>query len=59
MFLPAEIIPVLAHFAPVFTTPTYQKALILIVGTLLASVHSSETKVLTHWPEAIAIFCSR
>lgn len=35
MFLPAEIIPLLECFRPVFTEPTYQKALILIAGTLL------------------------
>ena len=32
MFLPAEIILVLAHFAPAFSEPTYQKALVLVVG---------------------------
>lgn len=35
MFLPAEIIPLLECFRPVFTEPTYQKALTLIAGTLL------------------------
>jgi hypothetical protein len=36
MFLPAAIIAVLAQSAPAFTTPTYQKALVLVVGTILA-----------------------
>ncbi len=36
MFLPAEIILVLAHFAPAFKQPTYQKVLVLVVGTILA-----------------------
>lgn len=35
MFLPAEIIAVLEYFRPAFTEPTYQKALVLLVGTLL------------------------
>lgn len=35
MFLPPAIIPVLAHFQPAFTRPTYPKVLILLVGTLL------------------------
>lgn len=46
MFLPAEIIPVLAHFAPVFTAPTYQKALVLIIGTLLAKGRRTVTSAL-------------
>jgi hypothetical protein len=46
MFLPAEIIPVLAHFAPVFTTPTYQKALVLVVGTILAQGRRTVTSAL-------------
>jgi hypothetical protein len=36
MFLPAEIILVLSHFAPAFTQPTYQKAIVLVMGTILA-----------------------
>jgi hypothetical protein len=36
MFLPVEIIQVLAPFAPVFSQPTYAKAVELVVGTLLA-----------------------
>ncbi len=46
MFLPAEIIPVLAHFAPVFTAPTYQKALVLVVGTILAKGRRTVTSAL-------------
>ena len=45
MTLPAEIIPVLAHFAPAFTTPTYQKALLLIVGVILAKGRRTVTPV--------------
>ncbi|CAN5439632.1 hypothetical protein BH10CHL1_BH10CHL1_51330 [soil metagenome] len=36
MFLPSEIIPVLAPFAPAFTSSTDQTGLELIVGTLLS-----------------------
>lgn len=36
MSLPEPIIALLASFQPVFTTPTWQKALVLLVGTLLA-----------------------
>jgi DDE superfamily endonuclease len=46
MFLPAEIIPILAHFAPVFTAPTYQKALVLVVGTILAKGRRTVTSAL-------------
>lgn len=46
MFLPAETIPVLAYFAPVFTTPTYQKALVLVVGTILAKGRRTVTSAL-------------
>ena len=46
MALPAEIIPVLAQFAPAFTTPTYQKALVLIVGTILAKGRRTVTSAL-------------
>ena len=37
MFLPTTIIAVLSAFQPAFTRPTYQKMVVLIVGTLLAS----------------------
>ena len=46
MFLPAEIIPILAQFAPVFTAPTYQKALLLVVGTILAKGRRTVTSAL-------------
>ena len=46
MLLPAEIIPVLAHFAPAFTAPTYQKALLLVVGTILAKGRRTVTSAL-------------
>ena len=36
MSLPEPIIALLASFQPVFTNPTWQKALVLLVGTLLA-----------------------
>src|SRR5215210_5674202 len=35
MSLPATIIAVLVHFEPVFTPPTWRKALVLALGTLL------------------------
>lgn len=46
MFLPAEIIAILAHFAPVFTQPTYQKAVVLVVGTILAKGRRTVTSAL-------------
>ena len=46
MFLPAEIILVLAHFAPAFTQPTYQKVLVLVVGTILAKGRRTVTSAL-------------
>jgi len=36
MFLPAEIIAVIACFQPAFTKPTYQKGIELVIGTILA-----------------------
>ncbi len=36
MFLPPTIIAVLSVFRPAFTRPTYQKMVVLVVGTLLA-----------------------
>ena len=36
MSLPEPIIALLAAFQPVFTTPTWQKVLVLLIGTLLA-----------------------
>lgn len=46
MFLPAEIILVLAHFAPAFTQPTYQKVVVLVVGTILAKGRRTVTNAL-------------
>jgi hypothetical protein len=46
MFLPTEIIPILAQFAPVFAAPTYQKALVLVVGTILAQGRRTVTSAL-------------
>lgn len=46
MFLPAEIIAVLAHFAPAFTQPTYQKSLVLVVGSILAKGRRTVTSAL-------------
>ncbi len=34
MSLPSPIIAVLAHFQPLFTTPTWRKVVMLLVGTL-------------------------
>ena len=46
MFLPAEIILVLAHFAPAFTQPTYRKVVVLVVGTLLTKGRRTVTAAL-------------
>ncbi len=46
MFLPAEIIPVLGHFAPAFTQSTYQKAQVLVIGTILAKGRRTVTSAL-------------
>ena len=46
MFLPAEIILVLGHFAPAFTQPTYRKVEVLVVGTLLAKGRRTVTAAL-------------
>lgn len=46
MFLPAEIILVLEHFAPAFTQPTYQKAIVLVIGTILAKGRRTVTSAL-------------
>lgn len=46
MFLPAEIIPLLESFRPVFTEPTYQKVLILIVGTIVSKGRRTVTSAL-------------
>ncbi len=46
MLLPGAIIPVLGHFAPAFTQPTYPKALVLVVGTILAKGRRTVTSAL-------------
>ena len=46
MFLPPEIITVLAHFAPVFTQPSYRKVVVLLVGTILARGRRTVTAAL-------------
>lgn len=46
MFLPAEIILLMENFRPIFTTPTYQKALILVMGTILAKGRRTVTAAL-------------
>lgn len=46
MFLPAEIILILSHFAPVFTQPTYQKGVELVIGTILAKGRRTVTSAL-------------
>ena len=46
MFLPTEIITVLAHFAPAFSQPSYQKGVVLLVGTILARGRRTVTAAL-------------
>jgi hypothetical protein len=46
MFLPADIIPLLESFRPVFTEPTYRKALMLVVGTILSKGRRTVTSAL-------------
>jgi hypothetical protein len=46
MFLPPEIITVIAHFAPAFTQPSYRKVLVLLVGTILARGRRTVTTAL-------------
>ena len=46
MFLPAEIIPLLECFRPVFTQPTYQKVMSLVVGTILSKGRRTVTSAL-------------
>lgn len=46
MFLPPEIIPVFAHFQPAFTQPSYRKAVVLLVGTILARGRRTVTAAL-------------
>lgn len=46
MSLPTSIIQVLAHFRPAFTSPTWHKAQVLVVGTLLARGRRTVTAAL-------------
>jgi hypothetical protein len=46
MFLPTAIIPILAAFAPAFTQPTYEKVVVLVVGTILANGRRTVTAAL-------------
>lgn len=46
MFLPPEIIPVLVHFAPAFTQPTYRKGVVLVIGMILARGRRTVTAAL-------------
>jgi ribosomal protein L28 len=46
MFLPAEVIPILSHFAPAFTQPSYEKGVTLVIGTLLARGRRTVTSAL-------------
>ena len=48
MSLPAAIISVLAHFQPAFTRPTYHKAVVLLVGTLLTRGRHTIAAALRH-----------
>ena len=46
MFLPEEIITVLNHFQPAFTQPTYQKTVVLVIGTILVRGRRTVTAAL-------------
>ena len=46
MSLPTPIIQVLQHFRPAFTHPTWSKALVLVVGTMLARGRRTVTAAL-------------
>jgi hypothetical protein len=46
MSLPAAIIAVLAHFEPCFCQPTWRKAVLLVVGTLVARGRRTVTTAL-------------
>jgi len=46
MFLPAEIIQLFDNFAPAFTKPTYRKAILLVVGAILARGRRTVTSAL-------------
>jgi uncharacterized membrane protein (DUF2068 family) len=46
MFLPPQIINVLAHFKPAFTQPSYRKGAVLVAGTILARGRRTVTAAL-------------
>lgn len=46
MFLPSEIITVLAYFAPAFTQPSYRKVVVLLAGTILVRGRRTVTAAL-------------
>ena len=46
MFLPAEIITVLAQFQPAFTQPSFEKVVVLLVGTILTQGRRTITAAL-------------
>src|SRR5947207_2123845 len=46
MSLPRPIITILAHFEPLFTTPTWKKVVILLIGTVLARGRRTVTAAL-------------
>lgn len=46
MSLPPAIIPILAAFAPAFTCPTYEKVVVLVIGTILGQGRRTVTSAL-------------
>src|SRR2546423_777258 len=46
MSLPRPMITILAHFEPLFTTPTWKKVVILLIGTVLARGRRTVTAAL-------------
>jgi hypothetical protein len=48
MSLPRPIITVLAHFEPLFNTPTWKKGMVFLQGTLLARGRRTVTAAPRH-----------
>ena len=48
MSLPSPIITILAHFQPLFTAPTWQKAVTSLIGTLLARSKHPKNSVMRY-----------
>lgn len=46
MSLPPAIVPILAAFAPAFTGPTYEKVVVLVLGTILGQGRRTVTSAL-------------